>query len=244
MTNGSTILFDYNSGSKDQYNLQQELTDMALKLYQNGVNVIELNLSCPNLNTINIVADKHGMVFKIINHMKNEFNKRNYTCTLIAKLAGDDTALLNSSMQAEAAGIDIITILPLLRSTGFYTGLINHNYSLQIGDPLLGNIHGTIYGGGFGPITRQYLINLKQKIKIPIIASGGCLGGFKSSIVEKTDGLLQTLFAGAVATEVVAPFYPFNEERLQEIDMVLNEYQKYINKNQVKFQEVINNAKL
>jgi hypothetical protein len=176
--------------------------------------------------------------------LSNQFNKRNYNCTLIAKLAGDDNSLLNSSLQAEEAGIDIITILPLLRSTGFYTGLIYHDASLKIGEPLLGNTHGTIYGAGFGAITRQYLINLKKKIKIPIIASGGCLCGFNSSIIEKTDGLIQTMFAGAIATEVVTPFYPFDQEKLLEIDKILIEYQKYINNNSVKFQQLINNAKL
>ena len=223
---------------------EKELTDIALKLFENGVTVIELNLSCPNLNSATIVADKNGMVYKIISYMKNEFYKRNYNCTLIAKLAGDVNSLLNSSIQAEEAGIDFITILPLLRSTGFYTGLINSDTSLEIGDPLLGNKHGTIYGGGFGPITRQYLINLKRKIKTPIIASGGCLGGFNSSIIEKADGLIQTMFAGAIATEVVTPFYPFDQEKLLEIDKVMIEYQKFINNNSVKFQQIINNAKV
>ena len=94
---------------------------------------------------------------------------------------------------------------------------------------MLGNTHGTIYGAGFGPITRQYLINLKKNISTPIIASGGCMGGFNSSIIEKVDGLVQTLFYGAIATEVVTPFYPFNQEKLLEIDQVLLQYKNYIN---------------
>ncbi len=212
-----------------------ELTFLATQLYENGVNIIELNLSCPNLNTSTIVADKQGMVYRIINQIKNEFSKKNYSCTLIAKLAGDDNALLNSAKQAEDSEIDAITILPLLRATSFYTGLIKQHQPMAIGDPLLGNIHGTIYGSGFGPITRQYLLNLKAYIKTPIIASGGCLGGFNSTIIEKTDGLVQTMFAGAIATEVVTPFYPFNQEKLQEIDEILNQYNQFVTNNSTLF---------
>ena len=70
------------------------------------------------------------------------------------------------------------------------------------------------------------------------------MGGFNSSIIEKADGLIQTMFAGAIATEVVTPFYPFDQEKLLEIDKVMIEYQKFINNNSVKFQQIINNAKV
>lgn len=198
----------------------------------NGTNVIELNLSCPNLNSSQIVANKSGEVLKIISYIKNEFAKKNIKNNiLIAKLAGSDMALLNSSKQAQEAEIDAITILPILYATGFYTGLIKQSQSLPMGMPLLGNIQGTIYGGGLGPITRQLVINLKKNISVSIIASGGCLGGMNSLILEKTDGFIQTMLTGAIATEIVTPFYPFTQEKILEIDCVVNNYSRILSKN-------------
>lgn len=209
---------------------EKDLATLALKLYDQGSSVIEFNLSCPNLNKHDIVANQPGMIELILHHIKNEFEKRNLTnYFLIAKLAGNDASLVNIAKQAQLAGADAITVLPLLRATGFYTGLIKNQLEQQIQEPLLGNIHGTVYGEGLGPLTRQLVVDLKEIIDIPIIASGGCLGGVNSSILEKTDGLIQTMMAGANAIEVVSSFYPFSIDKLMEVDVILDKYKNYIN---------------
>lgn len=210
-------------------NPEKELASLALGLYERGSKVIELNLSCPNLGTNGIVADRLEKVRLIISHLKNEFEKRNYkNYFLIAKLAGNDSSLFKVAKEAETAGIDAITILPLLRAVAFYTGLIEtEKSSYKSGEYLLGNKDGTVYGEGLGPLTRYLVMELRKHIHIPIIASGGCLGGYYSSIFEKADGLIQTIMAGAHAVTVVSPFYPFNQEKLLEIDLVLDEYHNY-----------------
>lgn len=113
------------------------------------------------------------MISKVISFIKNEFEKRNYIdAFIIAKIAGNDKSLIQLALQAQNAGADAITILLLLRATSYYTGLVSQQ-SIKIGTPLLGNIHGTVYGAGLGPLTRQLIINLRENIHIPLIASGG-----------------------------------------------------------------------
>lgn len=46
----------------------------------------------------------------------------------------------------------------------------------------------------------------------------------------KTDGLIQTLMAGANAVAAVTPFYPFNINNLREIDLIILQYKKYLEK--------------
>jgi len=72
---------------------------------------------------------------------------------------------------------------------------------------------------------------LRKNISVPIIASGGCLGGMNSSILEKTDGFIQTMLTGAIAIEIVTPFYPFTQEKILEIDHVVNNYSHILTKN-------------
>ncbi len=203
-----------------------EYTQLACQLYENGITSIELNLSCPNLNKHEIIANNAQSVYEIIHSIKQAFARKGYNLyTLIAKLAGSEETISQSALAAVEAGIDAITILPLLRATAFYTGLTSANINhKKIGTPLLGNIHGTTYGSGLGPITRQLTINLSKIIKVPIIASGGCLCGMNNTIIEKTDGLIQTLLSGAQFTAAVSSFFPFTPDKLEEIDLIIDYY--------------------
>lgn len=74
-------------------------------------------------------------------------------------------------------------------------------------------------------------MNLAKIIKIPLIASGGCLCGINNSILEKSDGLIQTMLSGAKLVAAVSAFYPFNREKLLEIDNILQLYEEFIAKN-------------
>lgn len=216
-----------------QQSPEQQITELAQALYDNGITIFELNLSCPNLNTHQLVSHQESMVYKIIAHIKNNLVQKNIKdYKIIAKLAGNIEELSITAKQAEAAGADIITILPVLRATGFYTGLIDYpQANLAIGDYLLGNTHGTTYGSALGPITRYLVMKLKTEINLPIIASGGCLCGINNSITEKTDGLIQTIMSGASAVAAVSPFYPFSSKKLQEINMIIESYKNYLKLN-------------
>lgn len=74
-------------------------------------------------------------------------------------------------------------------------------------------------------------MNLAKIIKIPLIASGGCLCGINNSILEKSDGLIQTMLSGAKLVAAVSAFYPFNREKLLEIDNILQRYEEFMAKN-------------
>lgn len=229
-THGDPLLIPSIASDPDgKYSAEKELAILALGLTACGSKIVELNLSCPNLNTHNVVAEGGEKIFKIIEYLRNEYEKKGIKgYSIIAKLAGSDQNILDLAKHAQRGGAGAITVLPLLRAIGFHSGVFAAK-EVAIGTPLLGNKIGSIHGAGLGPVTMNLLAQLRAGVDIPLIASGGCIGGCYSTIEEQLDGLIQAIMVGAVAVEAVTPFYPLTTDKLAKIESLYGAYQEFLN---------------
>ncbi|MFC1592764.1 dihydroorotate dehydrogenase [Candidatus Omnitrophota bacterium] len=145
-----------------------------------AVDAVELNISCPNVKgKTKLIAQDARATYKAVKAA------RRATCkTLITKLSPNVTDIVQIARAAQDAGSDGLS-------------LINTIYGMSIDSakrkPHLGNIFGGLSGPAIKPVALYMVYQVAQKIKLPIIASGG--------IMTAKDAL-EFILAGATAIAV------------------------------------------
>ncbi len=168
-----------------------------------GVDIsgIELNISCPNVKKGGIhFSESARDVYELVSEVRKRFSR-----LLIVKLS-PRSPVLDIAFACEKAGADALTV------ANTYPALAV--VSLRPFKVLLGGLSGP----AIKPLTMRLVYELSQKVKLPIIASGGVMTG--RDVVEY-------LACGAVAVQVgtallVDPFaiekvYKEFEELSQEL---------------------------
>lgn len=124
-----------------------------------GVSALEINLSCPNLNSgIPFGIDKNSL-YKLILNIKKNTSK-----PIIAKLSPNVSDIREMALTAENAGADIITIANTLMGMAI-------DVDRQVSR--LGNNIGGLSGPAIRPIVVRMIWETAQVIDIPIIGVGG-----------------------------------------------------------------------
>jgi len=128
-----------------------------------GVDAIELNLSCPNLERIQggIIAQDEKAVYKIVKAVR-KVTKR----TVIAKLSPNVTDIVKIAKAAEGAGADSLTV------ANTYLGMA---VDIDTKRPMLGNVTGGLSGPAIKPLSLRMVYQVYKAVKIPIIGSGGIM---------------------------------------------------------------------
>lgn len=146
------------------------------KNLRNVVRTIEVDVSCPNTGKdflgVDIVKLK-----KIISFVRKVFPG-----VIIAKLAPDIYQIEGIAKLALKSGADILTI------ANTYPALELNNFK-----PIFERILAGYSGGAVKPLTLGMIYRVWQKLKCPIIASGG---------IENTHDVLDYLTCGAKAVEI------------------------------------------
>ena len=146
------------------------------------VNVIELNISCPNV--------KHGgaafgtnpeIAARLTRSVKEVSSKPVYV-----KLSPNVTDIVAIAKAVEAAGADGIVMI---------NTLLGMRFDKKTGKPILANKTGGLSGPAIKPIALRMIYQVYQNVKIPIIGCGGIAGA---------EDVIEFLIAGASAVEVGA----------------------------------------
>lgn len=143
------------------------------------VDAIELNLSCPNLETDSVFATDLEAMTRII-----VASRRSTSKPLVAKLSPSVHDIRDFVRAAEDAGADGLCI------ANTFTGLLIDVESMK---PRLGNVRGGVSGPGMLPIVLRHVWDAAQVTALPIVASGG---------IFHPEDALQYLLAGATAVQV------------------------------------------
>ena len=158
----------------------EDFADMARDVSIDGVDAIEINISCPTRKPGGgnfALNEEH--TFKVVTLCRAATSK-----PLWAKLspnAGEITAVAEA---AEKAGADALTV------SNTMLGLkINVETRLSV----IGNGYGGISGPGIKPIILRMVNECSKAVKIPIIGCGG---------IMKVDDVIEYMLAGATAVEV------------------------------------------
>jgi dihydroorotate dehydrogenase (NAD+) catalytic subunit len=151
----------------------------------NGLDAIELNISCPNVSG--------GVDFGVDPTMCEKVVAGCVAATsrpIIAKLTPNVTSVAEIAKAAETGGADSIS-------------LINTCLGMAIdwrkGRPVLGNVVGGLSGPAIKPIALRAVYQAAQAVKTPIIGIGG---------IANIDDVMEFLVAGASAVQIgTANFY-------------------------------------
>lgn len=153
---------------------------MAEKVSVDGVDMIEMNISCPNVKA-------GGMAFGVYPKNVEEIVKavRPYAKKpLIVKLSPNVADITENARAAESAGADAISLINTLSGMAV---------NLKTRRPILANVQGGMSGPAVKPIALRMVWQCYNAIKLPIIGLGG---------IMNYQDVLEFMLCGATAVEV------------------------------------------
>ena len=172
----TAFIANFSAGTVEDYGM------MAAKLDVDGVDGVEVNISCPNVKEGGIVFGTDPRAAAAV----TEAVKKNTTKPVIVKLSPNVTDITVMARAVEEAGADAIALINTL------TGMVIDTRTWK---PLLGNITGGMSGPALRPIAVRMVWQAAQAVHIPILGLGGITCG---------QDAIEFLLAGASAVAVGA----------------------------------------
>jgi dihydroorotate dehydrogenase (NAD+) catalytic subunit len=161
--------------SKDEYKF---VTEKISKIP--NVGIVELNLSCPNVEEDGInFSSKKRSVISICKAVKSVSSK-----PIFAKLSPNVTDITEIALAAQGADVDGITLC---------NTLLGLELESKTGKPVLPRKIAGFSGRAIKPINLRCVYQVYKKINIPIMGVGG---------VQVAEDILDYMSAGAVAVQV------------------------------------------
>lgn len=174
---------------------------MAYLLDVDGVDALEVNISCPNVKEGGIVFGTDPKAAAAVTHAVKTHTSK----TVIVKLSPNVTDIVAMAKAVEEAGADAISMINTL------TGMV---IDINTRKPLLGNITGGLSGPAVKPIAVRMVWQVAKAVNIPIIGMGG---------ITCAEDAVEFMLAGASAVAVGA--YNFVEpSALKNIADGIGEY--------------------
>ncbi|MEW6570247.1 MAG: dihydroorotate dehydrogenase [Nitrospirota bacterium] len=162
-------------------NTFEEYAKLACSLDEEGVDAIELNVSCPNVKRGGIIfgTDKK-MLAKLVAGVKKCIK----SATLITKLSPNASDIKEFAIVAESSGSDAISLINTIRGMSI---------DIETRKPRLVNVIGGLSGPAIRPIAVRMVWEAYEAVNIPIIGIGGII---------KSEDAIEFMLAGASAVQV------------------------------------------
>lgn len=161
-------------------NTVEEYCQMAEKLNETDVDMIELNISCPNVKSGGV---QFGTSCESVGNITSEVRKY---CKkpLIVKLSPNVTDIASIAQSAEANGADAISMINTL------TGM---KIDINTRRPIIRNNTGGLSGAAVFPVAVRMVWQVSNAVSIPIIGMGG---------ITTWEDAAEMLIAGATALQI------------------------------------------
>ena len=161
-------------------NTVEEYCQMAEKLSETDVDMIELNISCPNVKSGGV---QFGTSCESVGNITAEVRKH---CKkpLIVKLSPNVTDIASIAQSAEANGADAISMINTL------TGM---KIDINTRRPIIRNNTGGLSGAAVFPVAVRMVWQVSNAVKIPIIGMGA---------ITTWEDAAEMLIAGATALQI------------------------------------------
>lgn len=188
MTQNLTVLANIAGSTPD------ECAEVAAKLNDTDVHMIELNISCPNVK-------QGGVAFGTSCDMAAEVTKKVREATkkpLVVKLSPNVTNITEIARSVESAGADAVSLI---------NTLLGMRIDINTGRPILRNNVGGLSGPAVFPIAVRMVWQVANAVDIPVIGMGGVASGRDA---------IELMMAGASAVQVGAAIFtdPFAPVRI------------------------------
>lgn len=179
--------------------------EVVEKLGDTGVDMLEINVSCPNVKEGAIAfGQKAEALFDITSQIK-----KHAVQPVIMKLSPNVTNISEMARAAEAAGADAISLINTL--TGMKIDIHKRTFALA-------NKTGGMSGPAIKPVAVRMVYQAASAVKIPVIGMGG---------ICSAEDAIEFLLAGASAVSVGAAnfFNPYvTEEIVRGIEAYMEQY--------------------
>ena len=145
-----------------------------------GVDAIELNISCPNVKEGGIAFGTDPKVAASLTAAVKEVS----ALPVYVKLSPNVTDIVQIAKAVETAGADGISMI---------NTLMGMRLDLKTARPIIANKTGGLSGAAIKPVAVRMIYQVYEAVKIPIIGMGG---------VTKAEDVLELMYAGASAVAV------------------------------------------
>jgi dihydroorotate dehydrogenase (NAD+) catalytic subunit len=171
---GTNILANVGGGSFEDY------AEAIEKLNNTSVQIIELNISCPNVKA-------GGMAYGIKSDVAYEFVKEIKKISkkpLMVKLSPNAENIVDMALKCEAAGADSLSLINTLK------GLAIDIYKRK---PVFQNVYAGLSGPAVKPVALRMVHEVAKAVKIPVVGLGGISTGVDA---------IEFMMAGASAIQI------------------------------------------
>ncbi len=158
----------------------EEYIEVVERLREEPVDMLEINISCPNVEAGGIAF---GQSPKAVEAITSEV-KKHAAQPVIMKLSPNVTDISEIARAAEAGGADCLSLINTL--TGMKIDIEKRSF-------VLANKTGGMSGPAIHPIAVRMVYQTAQAVKLPIIGMGG---------ICSAEDALEMLLAGATAVSV------------------------------------------
>ena len=160
----------------------EDYIDVVEKLGDTNVDMLEINVSCPNVKEGAIAfGQKAAALYNITSEIKKHAKQ-----PIIMKLSPNVTDITEMARAAESAGADALSLINTL--TGMKIDIYKRNFALA-------NKTGGMSGPAIKPVAVRMVYQVANAVKIPIIGMGG---------IANAQDALEFMMAGATGVAVGA----------------------------------------
>lgn len=196
-----------------------DYVNMTLKLNDTPVDMLEINLSCPNVKhgCVSFGVSEQG-VYEVTKEIKAVSKK-----PVIIKLTPNVTSIASIAYMAQKAGADGVSLINTI------TGM---KIDIKTRRPVLYNNTGGLSGPAIRPVAVRMVHEVYQAVTVPIIGMGG---------ITCLSDALEFIIAGASAV-MVGTYNFMNPYLCEQIVIDLEDYMKDNNIDDIK--EMVGSLKL
>ena len=184
---------------------EQEYLEVVERLADEDIDMMEINVSCPNVKEGGIAFGQRPEALESITKKVKEVAKQPF----IMKLSPNVTDIAEMARAAEASGADAISLINTL--TGMKIDVNRRTFAIA-------NKTGGLSGPAIHPIAVRMVYQVAQAVKIPIIGMGG---------ISNAEDALEIILAGANAVSIGTANFVNPTVTLEVIDGIKEYMDKY-----------------
>ena len=159
---------------------EQDYCEVVERLGDEDVDMLEINISCPNVKEGGIAFGQNPKAAESITKAVKKYAKQ----PVIMKLSPNVTDITEMARAVEAGGADVVSLINTL--TGMKIDINRKTFAIA-------NKTGGMSGPAVHPIAVRMVYQVAQAVKLPIIGMGG---------IASAEDAIEMIFAGASAVSV------------------------------------------
>ena len=181
----------------------EEYCEVVERLAGEAVDMLEINISCPNVKEGGIAFGQDPKAVETITREVKKYAKQ----PIIMKLSPNVTDITETAKAAEAGGADVLSLINTL--TGMKIDIHRQTFAIA-------NKTGGLSGPAVKPVAVRMVYQVANAVKVPIIGMGG---------ISTYEDAVEFILAGASAVSVGTANF-FNPAATMEIVQGIEDYMK------------------